>query len=138
MSERTDALMWIRRALQPVVDRLGLRPAARFCFRRLAAWRYGADGLAAVRQNDRLWKYDLDVATRAEVYEPATVAWLRRRVRPADCVLDVGANVGQLTLESAALVGPAGTVIAVEPAPGNVRLLRRHVEANGMADRVRV
>jgi FkbM family methyltransferase len=91
-----------------------------------------------VRQNDRLWKYDLDVATRAEVYEPTTIAWLRRVVRPSDCVIDVGANVGQLTLESAVLTGPAGTVIAVEPAPGNVRLLRRHVEANGMADRVRV
>jgi FkbM family methyltransferase len=53
-------------------------------------------------------------------------------------VLDVGANVGQMTLEAAALAGPSGRVVAIEPGRGNLEYLHQHVDGNGFHDRVSV
>ncbi len=50
-------------------------------------------------------------------------------------VIDVGAHSGLFALRVAGL---GASVVAVEPDPGNLELLRRHVEENGLADRIRV
>jgi FkbM family methyltransferase len=42
---------------------------------------------------------------------------LQRIVRPSDTVLDIGANIGVVTLWLASLVGPTGRVHAFEPNP---------------------
>ncbi len=42
-------------------------------------------------------------------------------------VVDVGANIGNYTLELSRLVGPTGRVIAVEPLPATFHILARHV-----------
>jgi FkbM family methyltransferase len=47
---------------------------------------------------------------------------------------DVGANVGFYTLLFSHLVGTGGRVLAFEPFPRNVSLLRRHVELNRCAN----
>ena len=73
---------------------------------------------------------------RGRYQEYDTILWLRKVMQPGSTVIDVGANVGQMTMEAAHLAGPTGRVIAVEPAPGNLELLTRHVEANGFDDRV--
>jgi FkbM family methyltransferase len=44
-------------------------------------------------------------------------------VRPGDWVVDVGANVGQYTLQLSSLVGPGGRVFAVEPVPETFAVL---------------
>jgi len=49
-----------------------------------------------------------------------------------DLVFDIGAYCGVLTYELSQLVGAAGTVIAFEPDPVNVQLLRRNVERHRM------
>jgi FkbM family methyltransferase len=67
-----------------------------------------------------------------------TIAWLREVVRPGMTVIDIGANVGQMTLEMAALVGDRGRVVAIEPGVGNLEYLRHHVEGNGFGDRVTI
>ncbi len=46
-------------------------------------------------------------------------------------VLDIGANIGYYTLLEAARVGPAGKVLAVEPVPANMEILRHNVISNG-------
>jgi FkbM family methyltransferase len=86
--------------------------------------------------NGREWWLDPEVALRGEFAEYETIEWLREVVKPGMTVIDVGANVGQMTLEMAHLVGPQGKVFAIEPAPGNLRVLRAHVGRNGFADRV--
>jgi FkbM family methyltransferase len=45
-------------------------------------------------------------------------------------VFDVGAHVGFYTLLASTLVGPTGKVVAFEPLPGNLQLLRRHLLMN--------
>jgi FkbM family methyltransferase len=70
-------------------------------------------------QRDRLW----------EVPEGR---FLRSVIRPGAIVLDVGANVGYMTLLSARAAGSDGMVVAVEPEQANVALLRANVWLNGV------
>jgi FkbM family methyltransferase len=51
-------------------------------------------------------------------------------VREGDCLWDVGAHKGFVTLAASRMVGPSGQVMAVEPAATNLRFLRRHIEWN--------
>jgi FkbM family methyltransferase len=54
----------------------------------------------------------------------------RKIVLLGDRVVDVGANIGALTLPLGQMVGPAGSVIAFEPQPENNALLRLNVGDN--------
>lgn len=61
--------------------------------------------------------------------EPATWA-MRTLAGPGDVVIDAGANIGLFSLIAAARVGAHGRVIACEPAPGTMTLLRANVARN--------
>jgi FkbM family methyltransferase len=50
-------------------------------------------------------------------WEPHVSQLFRAHLSPGDICVDVGANVGYFTLLAATLVGPAGHVYALEPAP---------------------
>jgi FkbM family methyltransferase len=52
-------------------------------------------------------------------------------------VVDIGANIGAFTLDAATRY-PAAIVHAYEPDPPTCDVLRRNVEANGLASRVRI
>ncbi len=52
-------------------------------------------------------------------------------------MIDIGANVGTTTIPTVRLLG-AGRSLAVEAAPDNVVLLKRNVEANGLASRIAI
>jgi FkbM family methyltransferase len=52
-------------------------------------------------------------------------------------VVDIGANIGAFTLEAATRY-PGSIVHAYEPDPRTCDMLRRNIEANGLASRVRV
>jgi FkbM family methyltransferase len=69
-------------------------------------------------------------------YDVPLLRFLHDRVGPGDVCLDVGANLGQVTVHLAALVGPRGRVLAFEPLPHVRDRLDRHVAANDVADRV--
>lgn len=59
-------------------------------------------------------------------------------LRPGDLALDLGANIGGITLYLAQLVGPAGRVYSVEPMSGNLELLTRNVRRAGFASVVHI
>ena len=67
-------------------------------------------------------------------FEAREIELLCSHVRPGDCALDVGANIGLYSLALSRAVGPTGHVIAVEPDPENLALLRRNLESNGCAN----
>jgi len=62
----------------------------------------------------------------------ADAAFFKSVLRPGDMVVDVGANVGTLTILASRLVGPAGHVYALEPNPSTYRFLRRNLTLNGV------
>ena len=71
---------------------------------------------------------------RSGSYEPHLTAVFERYCRPGMTVVDVGANLGYFSLLASKLVGPSGTVIALEPNSENCRLLLSSVRLNGMAN----
>lgn len=62
--------------------------------------------------------------------EPEVVHLMRRVIRPADFVIDGGANIGFFTLVMSHLVGDQGHVEAFEPSTLNFRKLRANLELN--------
>jgi len=67
------------------------------------------------------------------VYEPATLDCILGRLHHGGVFVDVGANVGAVSLPVAQHVGPGGRVIAVEASPLVFPFLTRNVEANHLA-----
>lgn len=67
---------------------------------------------------------------KGDAYEPNVTAVFRDRLRPGMHVLDIGANIGYYTMLSASLVGPSGSVTAIEPNPDSARLLEASRRAN--------
>ena len=63
-------------------------------------------------------------------WEPMTGARLLASFQPGRTVIDVGAHVGFYTVQAAKRVGRRGRVYAFEPAPENLRLLRRNIRRN--------
>lgn len=59
----------------------------------------------------------------ADEKEPDVAAVLRKVLRPGDCFVDVGANVGMHTVLAAELVGETGKVLAFEPGSNNLEPL---------------
>jgi FkbM family methyltransferase len=57
-----------------------------------------------------------------------------RYVKPGATVIDVGANIGYNTICAARLAGPQGRVIAFEPTPDTLAVLRRNIIASGLAN----
>jgi FkbM family methyltransferase len=104
------------------------------------AWR-GYQGHARTRWGG-VFKVDCqDMIQRAifhyGVWEPNLTVWMRRRLQPGDGFLDVGANIGYFSVMASELVGPRGCVVAVEPSPSTLALLRENLRMSG-AERVRV
>lgn len=64
-------------------------------------------------------------------WEPQYTHQVRRLVKSGFTCIDAGAHMGYYTLITAKLVGPTGRVLAFEPNPRLVDLLRRSVQING-------
>jgi len=63
-------------------------------------------------------------------YEPGNVRVIQNHVRPGDRCMDVGANVGAMTLAMAQAAGMSGRVYAFEPGPPFFERLTRNVKLN--------
>ena len=57
----------------------------------------------------RYWRWGVETA------DPMLFRMVRELVRPGSVVWDVGANVGLFSFSAAALAGPGGFVLAIEP-----------------------
>jgi FkbM family methyltransferase len=63
-------------------------------------------------------------------FEPYCLPYLRKSTPKGGTILDVGANIGFYTMESAIVVGPSGQVIAIEAANSHAKAIRRNIEIN--------
>lgn len=73
--------------------------------------------------------YPIEVAMLTGIYDPDTSAIIKRFVRQDSVVIDVGANVGALTLLMAQ-VANNGKVLAIEPGKTTCSRLRHNVSLN--------
>lgn len=60
--------------------------------------------------------------------------FLRSYLRPGDLVVDVGANVGFISLAAASLVGPSGKVFSIEAHPRTFQYLKANANLNGFSN----
>ncbi|MBX9932020.1 MAG: FkbM family methyltransferase [Methylobacterium sp.] len=68
------------------------------------------------------------------IFEPNLSHYIGQRVAPGDHVVDVGANIGYVTLLASRLVGPGGKVTAIEASPTTFAKLRENLRLNGTAN----
>jgi FkbM family methyltransferase len=93
------------------------------------------DGFVFVpRQDTMLLLMALDAGPQG--LEPGTRRVLTKVLAPGMTFIDIGANVGLLTLAGARAVGPSGKVLAFEPVPLSFDLLSRALAINGLIHRV--
>lgn len=76
------------------------------------------------------------IVDRGQFFEHELSLFMIRALEPGDTFLDVGANVGFFSILAGALVGPRGSVIAVEPNPANVTSIRENAQLNATPLRV--
>jgi len=117
--------------------------AASFVLNRMPRRWVASTGIYRARRNGFHWVLDLDDNLQRRLYlvgayESLTLAAVFARLRPDDVVLDVGANVGAISLPLAQRLRRPGQVIAVEAAKDTVARLRMHVAMNDLGDRVQV
>lgn len=63
-------------------------------------------------------------------YEPGLLSFMGRVLRPGDVFLDVGANIGLMSLAASCYVGPTAGVYAFEPESSMFRRLLENIELN--------
>ena len=64
------------------------------------------------------------------IWEPALTYWVRRRIKPGDVFIDIGANIGYYTLLASKLVGKHGKVISIEASPRIFESLKNNLARN--------
>lgn len=75
-------------------------------------------------------RYKVERIMWANAYERPLIALLKRIAKPDWIALDVGANVGAVTLALARLLGTSGHVHSFEPGPPNLQRLRANLSLN--------
>ena len=71
-------------------------------------------------------------------YSEYEVKVFEKCLRSGGVALELGANIGSLTVPMAKIVGSTGKVIAFEPGRDTLTLLRKNVEQNGLSDIVTI
>lgn len=62
------------------------------------------------------------------LYERRELRLMASMLASGDTMIDLGAHVGYFALHAAKAVGPAGRVLALEPAPANFERLQRNID----------
>src|SRR5882757_7907517 len=94
------------------------------------------DNIALVAGRDGYFlvnRHDVFIGKSIEVYGEhggLECAFLQRLVRPGDCVIEVGSNIGAHTVGLAKAVGPSGKVYAFEPQRACYALLNSQIALN--------
>jgi FkbM family methyltransferase len=115
----------VRRALSPVYSSvLNLLTAGRG---------YPAEINGQVFRIDAQFRW-----TAWHAHERELAAFLSARILPGQTCFDVGANVGIYVLQIARWSAPDGRIVAFEPNPATLPVLRRHIALNGLEARVTV
>jgi FkbM family methyltransferase len=73
------------------------------------------------------------VIAHHRTWEPHIVELIRANLSAGDIYVDIGANVGVMSMTAADIVGPSGKVLAFEPHPENVQYFLKGIAANSFS-----
>lgn len=102
-----------------------------------ALWRSGLSRRLVVARTGYRVRFHPSAASAEAWIAPHQVVeeeeFVASQLRAGDTFVDVGANVGLLSLRAASVVGPTGRVIAIEAHPRTAGFLADNVRLNGFA-----
>jgi FkbM family methyltransferase len=102
-------------------------------YMRLRAW-FAPTGIAETFLGFKMYCDTRDFIQRRifyfRIYEPNLTHYIMRNLQPSDHMIDVGANVGYITLLSSHIVGETGRVVSIEASPATFALLSRNLTLN--------
>jgi FkbM family methyltransferase len=67
-------------------------------------------------------------------FEPETVKIFQKHVKPGYIVFDIGANIGYFTMLASKLIGNSGKVVAFEPVPEFLEMLKFSANLNNFSN----
>jgi FkbM family methyltransferase len=70
--------------------------------------------------------------------EPGLIRYLETVLKPGAVFVDIGANIGIVTLFAARLAGQSGKVYSFEPAPRTFAILKENIQVNGLLESGRI
>jgi FkbM family methyltransferase len=98
-----------------------------------------ADAAVAISDFDGTLRLQLDLSEHMQrrifwmgYYSRDVVATLKALLRPGMQFIDIGANIGEISLVAGKLVGSAGSVTSFEPVDAIAEKLEHHIHWNGM------
>jgi FkbM family methyltransferase len=100
-------------------------------------YQYKKDTIRVVTRRGATFHLDLHDMVDWYVYydfEVPAMTTLFSLMKQGDWIVDIGANMGAVTLAAADRVGPAGHVFSFEPHPDNFRRLRHNVSLNNYSN----
>ncbi len=71
------------------------------------------------------------------IWEPDITEFIKRRLKPGNVFVDVGANIGYHSVLASKLVGEQGRVVAIEASPTTFDLLKENLSLNPHCENVR-
>ncbi len=94
----------------------------------------------ALATSDHGLRFLIQQETRFDGFERASREVIDAHLKPGDLFIDAGAHVGAISLSAATApaAGDDNPVLAIEPAPDNLRQLAASIAANGMDQRITV
>jgi FkbM family methyltransferase len=63
-------------------------------------------------------------------YESGTIDFIKKHLKKGDCFVDVGANIGLMSIEASESVGSQGKIYSFEPHPDTAKILRFNIDLN--------
>src|SRR3954447_9594533 len=63
-------------------------------------------------------------------WEPNITGYVKRALRTGDTFIDVGANIGYFSMLASKLVGPGGSVVALEASPEFYEIVQENIRLN--------
>jgi FkbM family methyltransferase len=134
---------WLNDRLHRVADtvlapshpvRRAISPAYSAWLRLLSAGRgYPADINGQVFRIDPRFRWAINAERERGVAD-----YLAARVKPGQCCFDIGANIGVYVLQCSRWSAPDGRIVAFEPNPATLEVLRTHVRMNRLEPRVTI
>ena len=76
--------------------------------------------------------YSSFVVSFRDFRDPSIHAFMKRRLHDGSVFVDAGANIGTYAIRAGQLVGPSGTVLAVEAHPRTYRYLTQNIALNNL------
>lgn len=73
-----------------------------------------------------------DFSAFYQVFVEKSYPNLMSKINKGDIVIDAGANIGMFSIMASVLIGKTGKIIAIEPDPENIRILKRNLELNNI------